>query len=43
MPFDSGAKADIKMGFWLGVGLVLLGLLFSLARAAAGKVAGRGG
>jgi len=38
MAFDSGAKNDIKLGFYIGIGLALLGLLLGVIRMAASKV-----
>jgi hypothetical protein len=34
------AKADVKLGFFVGVGLLLLALVLGLASKAVGKVAG---
>ena len=39
--FDGGTKADIKLGFWIGVGLLLLGLLLAVIQMIIGKVTGR--
>ena len=35
------AKADIKLGFWIGVGLLLLGLVLAIFQLVLGKVTGR--
>ncbi len=35
------AKADIKLGFFIGVGLVLLGLVIAVIQVILGKVTGR--
>ena len=37
----NGAKADIKLGFWIGVGLLLLGLLLAVVQLILGKITGR--
>lgn len=36
----NGAKADIKLGFWVGVGLLLLGVLLAVVQMILGKVKG---
>lgn len=33
-----GAKSDIKLGFFIGVGLLLLGLVVMILQAVLGKV-----
>lgn len=38
--FDGGAKSDVKLGFWIGVGLLLLGLILTLARVVLAKAKG---
>ncbi len=35
-------KADIKLGFWIGVGLMLLGIVLGLIRWLLSKAAGHG-
>lgn len=35
------AKADIKLGFWIGVGLLLLGLVLAIFQVVLGKITGR--
>lgn len=37
-----GAKADIKLGFWIGVGLLLLGLLLAIVQMILGRTLGAG-
>lgn len=36
-----GAKADIKLGFWIGVGLLLLGLVVAIIQMIIGRVGGK--
>lgn len=38
--FGSDARADVKLGFWIGVGLLLLGLLLAVVQTIIGKVRG---
>ena len=38
MPGD--AKADIRLGFWIGVGLLLLGLALTIVQLILGKLKG---
>lgn len=38
--FNSGAKSDIKLGFYIGVGLLLLGLLVAVLQMIIGRVRG---
>lgn len=40
MAFGSGAKDEIKLGFWIGVGLLLLGLLLTVIQLILGKLKG---
>jgi hypothetical protein len=35
---DGGAKSDIKLGFFIGLGLMLLGLIVAAARMLLSKV-----
>ena len=37
-----GAKADVKLGFWIGVGLLLLGILLAVIQMILGKALGSG-
>lgn len=37
-----GAKADVKLGFWIGVGLLLLGILLAVVQMILSKVTGSG-
>lgn len=37
----NGAKSDIKLGFYIGIGLLLLGLLLAVVQLILGKVTGR--
>ena len=36
-----GAKSDIKLGFFVGVGLLLLGLVLMLLQGVLGKIGAR--
>lgn len=36
----NGAKQDIKLGFWIGVGLLLLGVLLAVVQIILGKIKG---
>ena len=38
--FGPDARSDIKLGFWIGVGLLLLGLLLAVMQMIIGKVRG---
>lgn len=38
--FGNEARSDIKLGFWIGVGLLLLGLLLAVVQTIIGKVRG---
>lgn len=38
--FGNEARADVKLGFWIGVGLLLLGLLLAVVQTIIGKVRG---
>jgi len=38
--FGSGAKSDIKLGFLIGVGLLLLGLVLAVVQMIFGRLRG---
>jgi len=38
--FGSDAKSDVKLGFWIGVGLLLLGLLLGVVQMIFGRLRG---
>ena len=40
MAFGSNAKSEITLGFWVGVGLLLLGLLLTVIQLVIGKLKG---
>lgn len=40
MAFGPDAKNEIKLGFWIGVGLLLLGLLLAVIQMLIGKLRG---
>lgn len=40
MAFGSDARNEIKLGFWIGVGLLLLGLLLTVIQLILGKLRG---
>lgn len=35
------ASSDIKLGFWIGVGLLLLGVVLAVVQLLLGKVTGK--
>jgi hypothetical protein len=37
---NSGAKSNISLGFWIGVGLLILGLVVALLQLILGKIRG---
>lgn len=40
MTFGPDARNEIKLGFWIGVGLLLLGLLLTVIQVLIGKLRG---
>lgn len=40
MAFGPDARNEIKLGFWIGVGLLLLGLLLTVIQMILGKLKG---
>lgn len=36
--FGSDAKSDVKLGFWIGVGLLLLGILMAVVQMIFGRL-----
>lgn len=38
--FDSSSKSDVKLGFYIGIGLLFLGLLLAIVQMIFGRLRG---